>query len=220
MIRNILRRLSSYVQTGKASFVRHNGQYLGADKLEEERLIGVSHISSNYMNSPTFRIGDLLAKHPDVRAAIDVGSGTGWLSVAVSAHVDQVTAIEPSQAAIDIAKSLYPDTQKIQWMQGFAEDLLPSLSLTQPVLFITGCVFSHLRDSEVRKICATIEKNAPAGSILAFSECWGPTWHQRMWHVRTQEWWQQQLPSWTLDFHGPSTPGTNYSMGFHGTKVS
>lgn len=218
MIRNTLRRLSSRIQTSKASFARHNAQYLEGQKLEEERAIGEAYIASKYLNSPTFRITDLLAKHPDVKEAVDVGSGTGWLSVALSEYVERVTAIEPSQAAIDIATSLYPDTPRISWMQGFAENLLPTLTLERPVLFVTGCVLSHLRDSEVQKICAAIEQVAPAGSVLAFSECWGPAWHQRLWHVRTREWWQGQLPTWTLDFHGPQTAGTDYFMGFHGME--
>ena len=28
-----------------------------------------------------------------------------------------------------------------------------------------------------------------------------------MWHVRTTEWWQNNLPSWNINFHGSNIEG-------------
>ena len=105
-------------------------------------------------------------------------------------------------------------------MHGFAEDLLPSIDTGgKPLIFLTGCVFSHMRDKDVENVCKIVNKMAPAGSWLSFSECWGPEYHQKMWHVRTKEWWQKALPDFELDFHGPAIqdiPGRH--KGFHGKK--
>ena len=225
-IKKGLHRLSGLVQSSTGSFKRHNSEYIEEGKLEKDRDAGLRNIEEDLLNGPEMRVRDLLSKHPGVKVAIDVGSGTGWSAAALSPLVEKVVALEPSQAAIDISKTVYPLDQysNITWITGFAESVLPDLKLDTPSLFLTGCVLSHIRDIEVMKICTQIDKAAPVGSILSFAECWGDKeWHQLMWHVRTKDWWQQQLPDWELDFHGPQVPESDeykgtYNKGFWGVK--
>lgn len=219
-------RISGLFQSATGSFKRHNRQYEDVDALERERKSGLHNLKEDLVNGPELRIKDLLSQHPGPKMAIDIGSGTGWSAAALSSQLDEIIAIEPSKAAVDIARELYPRSSypNITWVTGFAETEIPKLQIPNPALFFTGCVLSHIRDKEVAAICEAVTKAAPAGSLLSFAECWGEkSWHQLMWHVRTREWWQQQLPGWRLDFHGPLVPekddykGT-YHKGFWGVK--
>lgn len=222
-MKKILQFLSTFIQRRHDSFRRHNAQYEAPGKFDQDRDAGYLNIQNDRINWPDFRIRDVLNSHKNIRVAVDIGSGTGWVSASVHNLVESVIALEPSAAAIEISKKAYPSTTypHITWKQGFAEDLLPTLILTAPTLFITGCVLSHLRDTEVEKICHAIVKVAPAGSAFAFSECWSETtpWHQHMWHIRTKAWWQAQFPGWSLEFGGKKHPQGDYHMGIWGTKV-
>lgn len=226
MLKEILQKFSGYIQSSAGSFKRHNSQYIEAGKLEKERVAGLKNIQEDLLNGPEMRVKDLLFKNPQVKIAVDVGSGTGWSAAALSPLVDRVIGIEPSQAAIDISKNIYKEAEypNINWIQGFSEKILPMLTLEKPTLFLTGCVLNHIRDKEVEKICIEINKIAPVGSVLSFAENWGGEWHQLMWHVRTKDWWQEQLPGWKLDFHGPEVDEKDeykgrYHKGIHGVKV-
>ncbi len=224
-IKKILKKLSVHVQKSHTSYDRHNRQLESKDELELARLGGTKRINTNEINSASLRINDLLLMHPTVKIAVDIGSGAGWGSASLSKLVDEVIAIEPSQAGINIATQLYSATEypNIVWKNGFAEDALELLTLDAPTLFMTGCVLSHLRDKEVLSICQKVNLAAPENSVLSFSEAWheDEKWHQIMWHVRTKDWWQKALPGWELDFHGPA--GDDYKkchMGFWGVKVT
>jgi len=218
---NTLKIMSAFFQSSTDSFQRHNGQYEAPGKFERDRDAGYDNLKKDLLNAPPLRIRNLLALHPQIKTAVDVGSGTGWGAAAISPLVDTVLAFEPSAAALDISKRAYPTGiyPNITWIQGFAEEVLPTLHLPTPTIFFTGCVLSHLRDKEALLICRLIDETAPAGSVISFAEAWGErTWHQIMWHIRTKGWWEKALPNWTLDFHGDFEPGQDFHMGFWGTK--
>jgi SAM-dependent methyltransferase len=218
-----LKALSRFIQHSKSSFVRHNAELSNEVALEKERLVGTERLKKDLINSPDFRVKDILSKNQNIRTAVDIGSGAGWASAAVAKLVPAVIALEPSEAGILISKKLYSQLEypNISWQQGFAEELLPTLVLTTPTIFITGCVLSHLRDQEVEKICQAIVAIAPKDSVFAFSECWSEEipWHQHMWHVRTKAWWQAQFGGWTLEFGGLKHDQGDYHMGIWGVKL-
>jgi len=221
IIHKELRKISSLFQRSTESFKRHNSQYIEEGKLEAERVSGMKHILDNSINGVELRVTDLLDKHPQIKIAVDIGSGTGWSSAALTKSVERIISIEPSQAALDISKNIYATEiyPNITWIHGLAEDVLPKLKLETPTLFFTGCVLSHIRDKEVIKICEAISKAAPQGSVMSLAECFGEeSWHQMMWHVRTKDWWRQQFPEWELTFHGPQVPGESYCKGIWGIK--
>jgi trans-aconitate methyltransferase len=227
MIKKIIRNLSTLVQSQDGSFKRHNKQYEEAGKLEKDLKLSLQNISENVINGPEHGTLDLLLKHPSVNTVVDIGSGTGWVSSVLSKHASRIIAIEPSAAAIEIAETNFPkkDYPNIEWNLGLAENILPTIKLETPTLFVTGCVLSHLRDKETAEICNLVSKIAPQGSILSFVECWGDKeWHQLMWHVRTKDWWKKQLPGWELDFHGPEVPEKDtykgkYNKGIWGVRT-
>ncbi len=222
--KTFIKKLTAKIQKPSDSYDRHNAEYLDPGVIEQERAKVPLYQTREAFNDQENKLGLLLKKYPQVRAlAIDIGSGVGWLSALLSTDFGSVVAIEPSSAAVEIARRLYPAANfpNIDWRVGFAESVIPGLSFTQPTLFVTGCVLSHLRDAETAKICAAVNAGAPKGSILGFNECWGTEWHQKLWHVRTKEWWQAQLPGFQIDFHGPeieNVPGRH--KGFHAIKIS
>lgn len=219
---DIIRRGTAWFQSAKGSYKRHNNQYEGSGKLQEERVHGQRMIKEDAVNGPEMRAKDLLDKHQNVRLVVDIGSGTGWCAASLSPVVDEVIAIEPSRAALEIAKELYPPATyaNISWIEGFAEVELKKMKLGGPAMFFTGCVLSHIRDKEVMKICHSVTQVASVGSVLSFAECFGDEeWHQLMWHVRTKDWWRSQFPEWELTFHGPQVLGEIYHKGFWGVKV-
>lgn len=216
-----LKTISSYAQSSKSSFNRHNNELMSDNKLEIERDIAINAFKTNAINSDEFKVDDLLQKNPQVIVGVDIGSGAGWGSVAIAKKLSQVYAIEPSAAGLEISKKLYPEDKfpNITWINGFAEEVLPTLQLSTPTLFLTGCVLSHLRDKEVLKICKAVNNVAPKDSVLSFVECWSDKeWHQIMWHIRTKDWWKKALPDWSLDFHGPLNTNGDYHMGIWGVK--
>jgi hypothetical protein len=219
-----LKRASAFIQGSLTSFDKHNSEYELPGWLETERKRAQQHDRDDDFNNPEFRLRDFLGEHTEVRAvAIDIGSGAGWYSSKLSKVFDRVIALEPSAKVLEMGRTLYPKTQysNIEWVNGFAERILPTIKLDEPGFFLTSTVFSHLRDKEVSEICREVNRLALPGSLLCFNECWGPEHHQFMWHVRTKEWWKEQLPGWDLDFFGPeiqNVPGRHKS--FHGVKVS
>lgn len=222
-MKSFLKHVYSKIQNSKSSYKRHDNHYRRENSIEIEREIGEKNINNNEINNAEFQILSLLENYPNVKIAVDIGSGTGWLSAAVSKITDKVIAIEPSVSTINIAKELYPPTTypNIEWNVGFSEEVLPGLLIPKPAIFITGCVLTHLRDVDVEKICKEINSIAPKHSILSLAERWADVddSHNYMWHVRSKAWWQKRFPGWQLSFHGPLIQGENYHTGIHGVKL-
>ena len=220
---NLNKKIHTITQSQQASYKEHHNQYLDKDSLKKHNKCFEKYEKENLFNQPGSRFQDLLNKHQNINTvAIDIGCGVGWISVKLSPRFEKVIAIEPSNAALNTAKILFPQNKysNIEWIEGFAENILAKLKLEKPSFFITGCVLSHLTDKSVKQICETINKIGHKDSILAFSECWGTESHEFMWHVRTKEWWQENMRDWKLDFHGPmiqNIPGRH--KGFHGVKI-
>jgi SAM-dependent methyltransferase len=226
LVKNVragIRRLQEIFQTRKTSFALHNAQYEQKDKLEKERQGIQEMLQKKTYDESSNKISRLLARYPNRELCIDIGSGNGWYSAYMSQFFKRVEGIEPSAAGISIAKQLHPKEKypNIVWHQGFAESVLKEILIDRtPVLLITGCVLSHLRDKEVMDICNVVNNMAKVGSALSWSEGWGKEYHRYMWHIRTKEWWQKRLSNWELDFHGgeiENIPGRH--KGFHGIKI-
>lgn len=217
-----LRRISQR-ESALTSYGQHHSEYARPDALARHLSTYRTYEEQDLFNHPENRFGELIGKHPEVRGvAVDIGAGAGWLSARLSRDFGKVIAIEPSAAAVNLAKQMYSDAKfgNIEWVQGMAQEMIRNLRLDSPSFFVTGCVLSHLPDNVAEQICSAINKVAPQGSILAFAECWGPESHEFMWHVRTQEWWRRALPGWKLDFHGPQIQGVSgRHKGIHGVRV-
>jgi len=185
------------------SYEAHNSEYVSNGKFEYEKA-GHEHNTANRVQyNQDAPLGKLLDAHPKIKIGVDIGCGSGWVANLMSQTMDKVFAIEPSAAALEIAKKIYPENQKVSWINAFAQDAIDKLQLSGPAIFNCFCVLSHLDDSDVIEIARQINVVAKSGSALSFSECFGCEFHSHLWHIRTEEWWQSQFPDWTFDFYGP-----------------
>ena len=188
----------------EVSFVHHNENYVRDDALEREKQAHLNHNDNNFkfLYQQDIPHGDAL-DNSELKLGVDIGSGTGWFAnyLVEQRKYKKVYAIEPSQAAIEIAKKIYPDNKEVKYIQGFAEEQIAKLKLKEPAFFSTMCVLAHLEDNDVLNIIKTIDRIAPVGSILACSEPWGDFYHRECWNIRPPEWWSETLAEWEFEFY-------------------
>lgn len=203
------------------SYEEHNAQYTQTT-LEDARAMNEKKTLDKDEFLPDQPLGKMLQDYAGkLKYAVDIGSGAGWISQLLSQNISKVYAIEPSQPAQDIAKRLYPDRTNIEYMCGFAEEQMAKLVLTEPTIFVSSCVLSHLSDETVMSICKKIDELAVEGSVISFSENWSERngIQEEMWYSRTKDWWKSQFPQWDLVFKTdyPSNRPGMYK-GFYGHK--
>ena len=208
----------------RASYNSHNSEYQDAAKLAQERAIHRKNSLGNFIYQADIPHGRILDRS-HFQIGVDIGAGTGWLAhhLVVARGFRRVYAIEPSQAAIDIARRLYPHQKGVEYIAGFAEEEIGKLAFPERAFFSTLCVFAHLEDATVERTLRAIDVVAKEGSILACSEPWGKEWHQTCWHVRDCEWWQEKLPGWQLEYDAdyvlPEPNDVVRYKGFTATKT-
>lgn len=210
------------------SYEAHNKQYEEKGKLEEVLLIhnlktteALSQSGGMWDNlyKPGHLHGEWLDSQTEIKDAVDIGCGTGWFVNYLKEHknFENIIGIEPSQAAIDIAKKI--NNNNITYLCGLAEDILPSITLNNPTLFTTFIVLSHLTDDIVVKILKEIDKIAPKGSVFIFNENYGNLFHRNLWHCRTKDWWEKNLPDWEITYDERPRPELSYyKQGLMGVK--
>ena len=121
-------------------------------------------------------VTSMITENPNLKTCIDLGSGTGWVSNILSEKFARVVAIEPSNSAIEISKHYFDHgfSSNIEWMQGFAEEILPELEeLSGPTFVFTGVVLSHTPNSVAKKILRYFDENLVIGSAGLLVEAWG-----------------------------------------------
>ena len=206
------------------SFNQHNQNYVLDDAFQKERKSHEDYNSNNFefLYKSDIPHGYALDEH-NLTVGVDIGSGTGWFAnyLVEQRSYKKVYAIEPSEAAIEIAKKIYPDNKKVKYINGFAEEQISKLKLTKPTFFSTMCVLAHLEDEDVISILSAINKVAPEGSMLACSEPWGRFYHRQCWNIRPPEWWVENLVNWEYEFYNDYvlTDPPGRSKGFIATKL-
>ena len=206
------------------SFNQHNQNYVLDDAFQKEKKAHEDHNSNNFefLYQSDIPHGDVLDEHK-LTVGVDIGSGTGWFAnyLVEQRSYNKVYAIEPSEAAIQIAKKIYPDNKKVKYINGFAEEQISKLKLTKPTFFSTMCVLAHLEDEDVINILSAINKVAPEGSMLACSEPWGRFYHRQCWNIRPPEWWVENLVNWEYEFYNDYvlTDPPGRSKGFIAIKL-
>ena len=204
------------------SLNQHNKNYISNDAFEKEKKAHLEHNSDNFkfLYQEDIPHGDALDK---LTSGVDIGSGTGWFAnyLVEQRKYKKVYAIEPSSSAIEIAKKIYPDNNKVKYINGFAEEEISKLKLSKPTFFSTMCCLAHLEDEDVLGILKTIDKIAPVDSILACSEPWGDFYHRLCWNIRPPEWWSEILADWEFEFYNDYilTDPPGRSKGFIAIKT-
>lgn len=202
------------------SFETHHSQYSEPEAFEREIKIHKVNTETKAQYKSDNPLGLSVDLNPQLKVAIDIGSGTGWASNYLSERMEKVYSVEPSSAALEIAKKIYPNLKNVEWVVDFAGSFLSTLEpLNTPTLFNSLVVLSHLSDPEALEICKQINRVAPLSSVLSFSEVWGPDHHEPLWHSRTQDWWKRQFSDWDFVFCGPAIQHPKSAFkGFSATR--
>jgi len=147
---------------------------------------------------------------------IDVGCGTGWLVRKTSPYFKNVIGIEPSSDAIESARKITKNLRNITFINKDMIDGFEELRPAEPVFITTATVLTHIKDFYVRDFLHILN-TLPMKSALYFDEPYGKNIQQRLWHVRSKEWWARNLRDWDITFL--DNKNTIYTNGIYAEKV-
>lgn len=122
---------------------------------------------------------ELAARHA-ANSILDLGCGTGILTVTFAGPGRQVTGVDPSAAMLDYARRR-PGAQAVRWVHGDSP-LLPDGPYD--LMVMTGNVAQHIADPQWQRTLSDLRARAAAGAVLAFesrnpaARAW-ETWGQR-----------------------------------------
>ena len=103
------------------------GNYLGTDRRTLGRRFSAERMAANYLFRPPYpaevyeTLLELMGARP--RVLLDAGCGTGKITLALLDQIDRADAVDPSDAMLQVARSLAgADTKKIRWIHSVIED--------------------------------------------------------------------------------------------------
>ena len=210
----------SYEVHNKEYSERDLEYYIMRDNLKTTQSFNKTGQEWDNLYKPGYLHGNWLDNQTEIKDAVDIGSGTGWFVNYLKSYknFENVTGIEPSEVAVDIAKKVHDDSD-VNYLCGLAEDILPTIELKHKTLFTTFIVLSHIPDIIVKKILNNMDAIAPKGSVFIFNENYGNEFHTRLWHCRTKKWWEENLPNWTISYDDRPRPDLRiYQQGLMGVK--
>jgi hypothetical protein len=147
---------------------------------------------------------------------IDIGSGTGWLLNNCSPYFEKLIGIEPSKAAISIAKIINKDHQNITFINKNMCDAFEDIKISKPVFITTAAVFSHIKNWYVKKFLIKLN-DIPNNYVMFLHEPYGLPIYQPFWYIKSKFWWAKNLPDWELSFC--EIIDEIYKKGIYGIKV-
>jgi len=199
------------------SYVGHNEDYMNLYTIEKVRKIFEKYEKQNLFRMCGYE--KMITKYPGVRGVhIDIGAGCGWLARRTSVYFSKVIAIEPSIAAIIMAKEITRGCKNIDFVISDAITALTVLAPDSRMFLTTSTVFAHLEKDYLEHLLELIN-NMPIGSIFVFNEPYGCEINQELWCVRPEEWWTEKLSNWHLEFSRKRIPKRSYWKGLNGVKV-
>ena len=154
--------------------------------------------------------------------AVDIGAGTGWLSLFLGQYFKTVISVEPSSSGIELSKKLTTSVDsksQLIYLNQKAEEFLAIARFNLPAFIFFQTVLSHLPDKQVQKILSLMDDSFPLGSLILFSEVFGDRHQEPMWYVRDKLWWQARLPNWDLDFFGQKLDDRPEFKGFSAVRI-
>lgn len=197
------------------SFKIHDAEYRTTAGLEYSKAKIKEYDDIDLFSANGFRNAVERAKH-SATIHIDIGSGSGWLLIKTAPHFKRVIGIEPSSAAVDVAAEITKGIPNIEYVNKDMVEGIKAIAPREPTFLTTGIVLSHIRDFHVKSLARALD-SLPDGSILYFDEPYGTNVHQKMWYIRSKQWWANNLSAWELEFTG--RPGNGYLNGIFGRKV-
>ena len=199
------------------SYERHNGEFnteLNSHKATLKIIEGYDN--NKQFESLGFEIALNITKNKP-KTLIDIGSGTGWLLRKMSPHFEKVIGIEPSGAAMNTALKINSGNKNVSVVNMDMVDGLEYLKIQDPVFLTTSTVLNHIEDYYVAEFLNKLN-NLPEGSVLFFDERYGKNKNWNMWHVRSKDWWRNNLNKWQIVFLDIECSG--YPSGIYGVKTN
>lgn len=105
-----------------------------------------------------------LAAEHDARTIVDLGCGTGILTVTLVGPGRRVIGIDPATAALERARNR-PGGQGVEWIAGTAAQLPP---VTADLVLMTGNVAMHILGADWTATLVAIAKALRPGGLVAF----------------------------------------------------
>ena len=100
------------------------------------------------------------------KAVLEIGCGTGLISRAMAGDGHDVTALDPTQAMLDVGKAS-PHGDKVRWLPGYAQDF--RLDRHFDLAFMTGHAFQVLlTDEDIHAALVNIWRHLKPGGVFAF----------------------------------------------------
>ncbi|MEE9573909.1 MAG: class I SAM-dependent methyltransferase, partial [Candidatus Neomarinimicrobiota bacterium] len=181
--------------------------YIKRDNLKTSQSFNKTGEDWDNLYKPGYLHGNWLDNQTEIKDSVDIGCGTGWFVNYLKKHknFENIIGIEPSEAALDIAKKVH-NSSDVKYLCGLAENILPTVELKNKTLFTTFIVLSHIPDAIVKKILKSMDDIAPKGSVFIFNENYGTEFHKKLWHCRTKKWWEENLSNWTISYDDRPRP--------------
>jgi SAM-dependent methyltransferase len=145
---------------------------------------------------------------------IDIGSGGGYLINRASKYFEKVYAVEPSSSGIEISKAINSVNKNVIYINKKMVDAIADIVVDDPFLITTSAVLSHIDDGHVKNFLEKLSRSAPIGSELFFYEPYDKNIQVPLWHIRSKEWWMENLPGWKIEFKNIKSCG--YLNGIYG----
>ncbi len=105
-----------------------------------------------------------LATELDARTIVDLGCGTGQLTVTLATPGRDVVGIDPSLTMINYARDR-PGAERVRWINGDSSDL-PDGDFD--LALMTGNVAQHILDPDWARSLADLQRALRPGGVLAF----------------------------------------------------
>jgi ubiquinone/menaquinone biosynthesis C-methylase UbiE len=139
----------------------------GAEFLDDDVVAAYVH-RPDY---PSALYDSLLNLMPRRRRVLDLGTGPGKIARAIAGSVEEVLAVDPSTAMLDLGRSLDDGAHpNIIWTHGAAEDLW--LGDASVDLAVAGAAIHWIDCSQ---LCPNLARALSAGASIAIVEGDGPT---------------------------------------------
>lgn len=132
-----------------------------------------------------------LAERVDARSVLDLGCGTGILTVTFARPGRSVVGVDPSAAMLDLARTR-SNGSSVTWVHGDSR-AIPTTGFDYAVM--TGNVAQHIPAPDWLRTLLDLHAAMAPGALLAF-ESRNPA-------ARAWEHWEQGVPSLRQTTHGP-----------------
>jgi SAM-dependent methyltransferase len=134
-----------------------------------------------------------LADSRGARRVLDLGCGTGILTVTLAAEGRRVVGADPSASMLAYARAR-PGAEQVEWIEGDASAVAAE---SFDLILMTGNVAQHIPDPAWMRTLQQLRAVAASGATLAFES--------RNPEARAWESWTQEQPSVRDTPHGPLT---------------